>query len=286
MKNNSIVIGGIAGGVDVLITMPLDTIKNYKQISNISYMNIINQLYIKNGFFGFYKGFLPFFIQSIGKSSIRFYSYNYINNYLTYLINDDNNKSNIDQSNINQSNINKSDINIKDIYKINMISGFLSGITESLICTVPTERLKILQQNNNYNYYYFIKKNIINKNIFTFYKGSIATILKQSSSVTLRFTSYEYFKNELNSMNYINKSNIPFIAGGLCGSFSCLINNPIDVLKTRMQSDQNNKNIVYHIKKINKDGKHYWFNGLGFRFPRLFISQAIQFSIYEYLMNI
>ena len=61
--NNSIIAGGLAGGLDVFITMPLDTIKNYIQLNknNDSYYKITNYIYSKSKILGFYKGFVPFF---------------------------------------------------------------------------------------------------------------------------------------------------------------------------------------------------------------------------------
>ncbi len=80
---------------------------------------------------------------------------------------------------------------------------------------------------------------------------------------------------------------ISFFAGGLGGAVSVVINNPIDVIKSCVQSAPSNKPIgsleaAKHI--LATKGPKGFLSGLTARVPRLFLSQAIQFMIYDQIM--
>ncbi len=74
------------------------------------------------------------------------------------------------------------------------------------------------------------------------------------------------------------------LAGGCAGALSVCINNPVDVVKSRMQGTNGNmyKGTFDCFKlMIKQEGFSSLFKGLSARVPRLFCSQAIQFSVYE-----
>ena len=66
------------------------------------------------------------------------------------------------------------------------------------------------------------------------YKGYTATLFKQSSNQGIRFLVYTDSAKFL--QNYISmKMFCDLLAGGFAGFCSVMANNPIDVIKTRMQ---------------------------------------------------
>ena len=66
------------------------------------------------------------------------------------------------------------------------------------------------------------------------YRGYSATLIKQSSNQGVRFVVYTDSANFL--QNYISYKVVSdLIAGGFAGFCSVMANNPVDVIKTRLQ---------------------------------------------------
>ena len=106
-----------------------------------------------------------------------------------------------------------------------------------------------------------------------------------------------------------------FLAGGVAGALSVCLNNPIDVVKTRMQGSNTGtpatitttpqsqpRTTTAHpntmitiagtstmlstvVETWRSDGIMAFTSGLSARVPRLFISQAIQFSLVDAIVT-
>ena len=66
------------------------------------------------------------------------------------------------------------------------------------------------------------------------YKGYLATLLKQSSNQGVRFLVFTDTTKILQKKIEF-KALCDFMAGGFAGFCSTMFNNPVDVIKTRMQ---------------------------------------------------
>jgi len=136
-----------------------------------------------------------------------------------------------------------------------LTAGFLSGSISSFLIN-PLDIYKIKYQLQN-------EKKKINM-----WRGLHITFFRESISTSLYFSSYHYFNEDYNS----------FISGGFAGILSWLITYPIDVIKTRIQSNQNLSVIsAYRIGNI--------WNGLGFCLFRSFIVNGSGFFVYDYLKD-
>lgn len=249
--------GAISGFVEVSICHPLDTIKTRIQ-NRLSYeknlIDTIKSIYIKEGINGYYRGIISVYFGIIPKNAIRFTSFNLYNQKLE----------------------NK------------FISGLFAGITESVLVVTPTDvcKLRIQTQYNS------LKDPIISKNlnqiikdiynsqgIKGFYKGVYFTSFRQGINQASNFYIYYKIKD-----NYDMPS---FIAGCLSGSIGPIINNPIDVIKTRLQSNEKNIKSINIIKNIYRNfGIKGFYKGLIPRLLRIIPGQGITFTVFDYLSKI
>ena len=142
------------------------------------------------------------------------------------------------------------------------ISGFISGLFVGPIIT-PIDKLKINQQIGNILY-----KNKY-RNLFT---GIYITSLRESFGTGIYFSSYNYFKN----LELVKGDINILIAGGNAGLLSWLLTYPLDVIKTRIQSEQE-KHIISAFNKGNL------FSGLKVCLLRSFLVNSIGFYVYEKL---
>ena len=267
----AILFGGIVAGIgEVIFTYPLDTIKTQLQINPKKYKNIVDcgsHIIKTNGIMGLYYGIFPSLLQVAGKSGIRFTIYDTICNNLK------NNDGSISNYNC-------------------FLSGLCAGAVEAIIWTSPTERLKILQQKQSDNgircssSISLIKNTIKYNGIMGLYIGTVPTIIKQSASVGVRFYLYNLLKNKFIDPNKSPEKWKTIIIGGVSGCLSTVINHPVDVIKSYIQS-KNNKNNIFKTTRliINKYGYLSLMNGLKARFLRVGIAQGITFTIYESFLS-
>ena len=169
------------------------------------------------------------------------------------------------------------------IIQQNIISGCMAGFCESVLVVTPLERIKIFSQNNitNFSSLVIIKK----YGLLDMWKGIVATTLKQCTSLMVRFAVYSQISDNLKRKHEINPNIVSFLSGGCAGVISILINNPIDIVKTRIQSSEQPQTLFHNLKSIYKvDGFQGYMSGLSIRIPRVFFSQAITFSIYNFII--
>jgi solute carrier family 25 carnitine/acylcarnitine transporter 20/29 len=132
-------------------------------------------------------------------------------------------------------------------------AGFVTGFMSS-----PIDRFKI-------------KKQILAKDIYAKpFKGMSLTLLREVPANIIYFGTYNYLRN--------NKFNI-LLSGGIAGFLSWLITYPIDVIKTRIQSDKY-INIKSAIMKKN------FYKGLTPCLLRAIFVNSIGFYVYETTMKI
>ena len=147
-------------------------------------------------------------------------------------------------------------------YNNDFISGFYSGILISPIVS-PIDKLKIDFQLNP-----TLKLN--NIKYLKIYKGLHITCLRESLGSGIYFSLYNFMKNS----EYIKGDINILLSGGIAGSFSWLFTYPIDVIKTRIQSEK----FKYFYQSYANGNL---FQGLKVCLFRSFIVNSIGFFIYE-----
>jgi solute carrier family 25 carnitine/acylcarnitine transporter 20/29 len=138
------------------------------------------------------------------------------------------------------------------------ISGALTGITAApLISVMELYRIR--------------RQTFINSKKFPINLGLGCTVLREIPAVSAYFGVYRYMFDQLKNHDFYSRS---FISGSLAGSTSWLINYPMDVIKTRIQSAECNT-----IKEAFYKGK-LW-KGVGICTLRGAITNGFGFVAYE-----
>jgi hypothetical protein len=158
----------------------------------------------------------------------------------------------------------------KDSYGI-PISGAISGLVASLVVS-PYERIKIIRQTNQ----------LINYSPKFLFKGLSATFTREVPGFAIYFSTYETLKD-----NFYTKKNkeitIPasFIFGGLSGTMAWIFIYPQDRIKTIIQSNKTNENVINIIKKTYKSGSLY--SGFSYAIMRAILLHSGTFSMMEFI---
>jgi len=121
--------------------------------------------------------------------------------------------------------------------------------------------------------------------MMTLYRGALATTLRQSSSVAVRFFCFGKIKGAFCSSLAIDEKAAPawvsFLAGGTGGAVSVALNNPIDIAKSKIQAGVHSSIGVCIRETVRERGLIGLTAGMSARVPRLFLSQAIQFMLVD-----
>jgi solute carrier family 25 (mitochondrial citrate transporter), member 1 len=264
--------GAIAGGIESIAIWPTEYTKTLLQLQQNGSGNKYNGMIdcakkqIKtNGIFGLYKGLSTALLFSIPKASIRFGSYSYYNTI------------------INQKFSTNNSLN-------SLFAGMLSGCTEAILVVTPAETIKTKLIENNTSFKKGVPKIIKKNGIKDLYKGLTPTIIKQSTNQGIRFMSYNIYKNNIINIGHNKQiTTIQALIGGMfSGTISTLCNNPIDMIKTRLQGSDSYK-YSSTLDCINKVIKHEGFlslyKGIGPRLLRVIPGQGIIFASYEKISN-
>ena len=103
------------------------------------------------------------------------------------------------------------------------------------------------------------------------------------------FNLNTYYLSVIKKDNEYKKSLVEnALLGGISGTIGTIINNPIDVVQTRLQSDYNKKykSIYDCYKKIyHEEGLLSFTKGLHYRIMRTFPGMAIYISVFEFIKN-
>lgn len=163
-------------------------------------------------------------------------------------------------------------------YKNIFISGACSGLAASFVVT-PFERIKILLQTNN-------KVKLSNINPKFLYKGTSATLTRETPGFAIYFSSFEYMKN-----NFTSDKNLPFwkslIFGGLSGALSWVFIYPQDRIKTAMQSSINSNNTFVSTMKhiVKTEGLTSLYRGFSLALLRAVPLHATALSVMQLLKD-
>eukprot|EP00924_Labyrinthula_sp_SR-Ha-C_P014663 maker-scaffold_74-snap-gene-0.18-mRNA-1 protein AED:0.00 eAED:0.00 QI:52/1/1/1/1/1/3/234/344 len=269
--------GACAGACEVLCTMPLDVVKTQMQINPGKYRNPIHAMKtIKqtDGIRALYFGMPAFLLQTSGKAAIRFTAFAKTKQTVEKLLN----------------------IEGKGGAGVNLFCGLMAGAVEAAVWTTPTERLKVLKQSQiggsgaKQGLFGSAVNVVKTGGVGSLFKGLVPTVLRQSSSVGIRFMLYDTVKSGINYFSGDEDGGVItyMAAGGTVGALSVTLNNPIDVVKNIAQSGKGDGlgtiGIMRQVYAANGFGG--FFRGLSARVPRVFCGQAITFAAYEKIASI
>jgi solute carrier family 25 citrate transporter 1 len=239
----------------------------------------------REGFFALYKGLTAVWTGIIPKMAIRFLSFE---QYREVMMN----------------------YNSQHAYgwsnnSMTFTAGLLSGLTEAILVVTPSETCKIrmMSQYHSLNDPAQMSKrkytNVLQtgyticreEGVGALYKGVVPTMLRQGCNQAVNFTAYNIIKRRvLEWQDTTALAHWQSLAiGGVSGGMGPLVNNPLDVVKTRLQKQ------VIHPGKTPKytglmqaivviareEGPLALWKGITPRLLRIMPGQAITFMTYE-----
>ncbi|XP_072475133.1 tricarboxylate transport protein, mitochondrial-like isoform X2 [Notamacropus eugenii] len=177
------------------------------------------------------------------------------------------------------------------------LCGLGAGATEAVVIVCPLETIKVKfihdQTSGNIRYQGFIhgiRAIVQQEGLHGIYQGLTATIIKQASNQAIRFSTMTSLRNWYQGDNPKKEIN-PFITaifGIAAGAASVFGNNPIDVVKTRMQSLEAHmyKNTFDCAHQIYKnEGLSGFYKGTIPRLSRVCLDVAVVFVLYEQIVR-
>ncbi|KRX11212.1 Mitochondrial carrier domain [Pseudocohnilembus persalinus] len=295
--------GGTIGGiVSVIVGHPLDTIRVRIQTSTSKNNGMIKQLNkaIKyEGFLSLYRGLaspivgVPFF------NAINFGTFGMFKHLLNI------EEQQVAQNYQDQLKIINKGLEKDQIKKI-FISGLLSGLVQSFICS-PIEYFKLVMQMDTIDRHNKQSRHSINlkqgswgvakfiyynQGFIGLFRGLLPTIMRDTPSFGAYFVAYEYAKNQF-EQKFANKNNINEISffsslfgGAVAGVAAWSSTYPFDVIKTRIQMDYEGRKYTGMINCFAKSLKQeknisFLFKGYKETIIRAIPVNAILFLGYE-----
>lgn len=204
---------------------------------------------------------------------------------------------------------------------INFTAGLASGLTEAVLIVTPAEVCKIRMQSqrhslldpvgaNSQRYGNVVQTAITitrEEGYCALYKGLVPTMLRQGCNQAVNFTVYNsmktYWLEQQQQENFQtrvfgrheNPNQLPamisMLIGGLSGAMGPIVNNPLDVVKTRLQKQNTTKHAISPPKYTGllqacfiiakEEGAGALWKGITPRLMRIVPGQAITFTAYE-----
>jgi solute carrier family 25 citrate transporter 1 len=192
---------------------------------------------------------------------------------------------------------------------VTFVAGLASGLTEAILVVTPAEVCKIRMQSQfnslidptqkQHRKYTNVAQTafviVKEEGLSALYKGVVPTMLRQGCNQAVNFTAYQYIKARV--MDYQGtEALLPWqslLIGGFSGGMGPLVNNPLDVVKTRMQ-----KQVVHPGKQpkytgllqactliAKEEGPLALWKGITPRLMRIMPGQAITFMTYEFVSS-
>jgi len=224
--DKAIIAGATAGAIESVIMFPTEFVKTQLQLQNkekpkfTGIWNCVTVTVKENGPLGLYRGLSTLVIGSIPKSAVRFTGFEVF-------------KSMLIDKETNTLSSGKT-----------FLAGLCAGISEALLAVTPMESVKtkfIHDQNSppemrKYKgFTHGVKLIAKTEGIAGFYQGVGPTIIKQATNQGTRFLVFtelqKWFRENTGDFGLIKSA----ISGAIAGGVSVMVNNPIDVVKTKMQ---------------------------------------------------
>ncbi|KAB8076689.1 mitochondrial carrier domain-containing protein [Aspergillus leporis] len=268
----SIIAGSTAGAIEIAITYPAEFAKTRTQLNR----KLADGKKLPWPPFGkqWYAGCTTLIIGNSLKAGIRFVAFDSIKS----LLQDENGKISGPRT---------------------VIAGFGAGFTESLFAVTPFESIKTQliddRKSTNPRMRGFLHGSKIifqERGVRGFFQGFVPTTARQAANSATRFSSYTMLKQLAES--YVAPGEklgtaSTFAIGGMAGFITVYVTQPLDTVKTRMQSleaSKNYKNSFVCAARIFKDeGITTLWSGAVPRLARLIMSGGIVFTMYEKTMD-
>ncbi|KAF9324777.1 hypothetical protein BGZ91_002756 [Linnemannia elongata] len=184
----------------------------------------------------------------------------------------------------------------------NLWAGLLAGVTEAVLVVTPMDVVKIRLQAQRHsmadpldipkyrNAAHCAFTVVREEGFGALYRGVGLTSLRQATNQAANFPTYHFLKGYLQRLQDITE--LPgyqsATIGLISGAMGPLVNNPIDIVKTRIQKTPNPEGLSgwARFKDVNgsilkNEGWRAFYKGVTPRVLRVAPGQAVTFAVYE-----
>ena len=272
----SLISGGIAGGVEGLLTYPFEFAKTRAQLrtdksrvkpSRNPFL-VVGQTYKQEGLRALYKGCAALVVGSVAKDAVRFLSFDSVKN-----------KFKDPETGVLSP-------------ARNMLAGMTAGVLASIFAVTPTERIKTALIDDARGPKRFtttlsaIKLILKDDGFVGLYRGFAGTTLKQASATSFRMGSYNIIKDFEVTRNIPQTTVTNFANGAVAGTITTLATQPFDTIKTRSQSATATTTMQAVASIVNDGGVRAFWRGTVMRLGRTVFSGGILFTTAEAIAKI
>ena len=239
----------------------------------------------REGFIALYKGLSAVYAGIIPKMAIRFVSFEQYRDWGSTFVK-------TQQWNISPT-------------SVTFTAGLASGLTEAIVVVTPAEVCKIRMQGQYHSmmdpsqmqhrkYTNVIQTAVTivrEEGLGALYKGVVPTMLRQGCNQAVNFTAYNIIKTNVRDWQGTTElaSWQSLAIGGLSGGMGPLVNNPLDVIKTRLQKQvvvpgrpPKYSGLISGMAIVaREEGVFALWKGIVPRLLRIVPGQAITFMTYE-----
>jgi len=236
----------------------------------------------REGFFALYKGLTAVYTGIVPKMAIRFVSFEQYREMLS-----------------------KFENNGEKTSRVTFFAGLASGLTEAVVVVTPAEVCKIRLQSQFHSLmdpsqmHHRKYKNVVQaayvivreEGLGALYKGVVPTMLRQGINQAVNFTCYNAAKQWVMEWQQTDQLHHwqSLMIGGISGGVGPLANNPMDIVKTRLQKQvlAPGKTPKYTglaqacVVIAREEGMLALWKGITPRLLRIMPGQAITFMTYE-----
>ncbi|PHH90054.1 hypothetical protein CDD83_4626 [Cordyceps sp. RAO-2017] len=181
-----------------------------------------------------------------------------------------------------------------------VLAGFGAGVTESLLAVTPTESIKTTLIDDRKSatprmrgFLDAVPIMARERGLRGFFQGFVPTTLRQSANSATRFGSYTFLKQMAESYTAPGErlgAVGTFAIGGLAGLVTVFVTQPLDTIKTRMQSIDARRLYGSTLRCaaviFRQEGVLTFWSGAVPRLARLVLSGGIVFTMYEKSMEL
>ncbi|XP_014672407.1 PREDICTED: tricarboxylate transport protein, mitochondrial-like isoform X4 [Priapulus caudatus] len=271
---------GFTGAIEICITFPTEYVKTQLQLSERSakprYTGIFDcvaKTVRGHGVKGLYRGLSPLLVGAVPKVGVRFGTFEQL-------------KLKAVDENGSLSGVNR------------LMCGLGAGVMEAIIAVTPMETIKTKFINDQQSaqpkfkgFFHGVREIIRTQGIRGTYQGLIPTMMKQGSNQAMRFFVMETLKDWYRGGDPNKPVNKAIVGGfgAMAGAVSVFGNNPLDVVKTRLQGLEAHK---YKgtwdclVKIMTKEGPLAFYKGVVPRLSRVCLDVAITFMVYDTFMEL
>jgi len=298
--------GGVSGTAMIVVTHPLDTIKTQIQLQHKTAAGGDTSSAVKNmgilrtalaiykgpdGPKGFFFGVQAALVQGAGKVALQFSIFGQLNRTIG--------KAWADRYGSG------GEQTAADKRTQRAVAGTCAGCVESMLWTSPTERLKVVRQDmvrgtgraahegaQFRGPIHTTMELFRTEGPLALHRGALPTLLRQGTQLGFRFALYSDVKNGIDyvfagskregTLGEIQKFVQTMVSGASVGVLGTILNNPLDVIKTRMQRAGSEGTFRETISTIlREEGVRGFYRGLAARCLKVGMRLSIIFSVFE-----